>query len=176
MICHSSCAIRRRICGLLSSPTCPDSSGIHALGRRRRPSGRLERRAPSSPHREATPYHDAHAPLAGAGNLNELVECVGLRKPAAGLSGYEASWRDDPPWMLCRPAKTRAGFGERRVRLMVWEYGPHGDLWSMATAYGLAGCETADFVDFCELLEDGWCEWGAARLDSDMENVTIKMP
>ena len=26
----------------------------------------------------------------------------------------------------------------------------------MATAYGLAGCETADFVDFCELLEGGW--------------------
>ena len=45
----------------------------------------------------------------------------------------------------------------------------------MATVYGLAGCETADFVDFCELLEDGWCEWGAARLYVDMENAATRM-
>ena len=99
-----------------------------------------------------------------------------MSKPVAGLGGYEASWRDDLPWVLCRPAKVRAGLGERRVGLMVWEYGPYGDLWSMATAYGLAGCETVGFVDFCELLESDWCAWGAARLDADMENMTIRMP
>ena len=115
--------------------------------------------SPSS-HREAMPCPDAHAPLAGAGNLSKLVECVGLRKPAAGLGGYRASWRDDPPWMLCRPAKARAGLGERRVRLVVWKYGPYGDLWGMAIAYGLAGCETADFAVFCELLEGGGCVVG----------------
>ena len=53
----------------------------------------------------------AHAPLAGAGNLSELVECVGLHKPAAGLGGYEVSWRDDPPCVLCRHAKNRASLG-----------------------------------------------------------------
>ena len=88
VICHPSCAIRRRVCGLLSGPTCPDSPGIHALGRRRRPSGRPERRASSptigpleagrraptatsSPRREAAPCVDA------AGGLH--VVAIGLR-------------------------------------------------------------------------------------------------
>ena len=47
--------IRRRVCGLLSSPTCPDSSGIHALGRRSPPSGRLGRRAPVASPSDAVP-------------------------------------------------------------------------------------------------------------------------
>ena len=68
---------RCHVCGLLLNPTCPDSSGIHALGRRRRPSGRLERRAPV--------VADARPPVAG--NLSGPVGCVGLRKPVAGLGG-----------------------------------------------------------------------------------------
>ena len=34
----------------------------------------------------------AHAPLVGAGNLSELVECVGLRKPAALVSAGARPW------------------------------------------------------------------------------------
>ena len=80
---------------------------------------------PSSSHREATPYPDAHTPLVGAGNLSELVGRVGLSGPAAGLGWYEVSWRDDPPCVLCRHAKNRASLGELRVRL--WRYG----IWSV---------------------------------------------
>ena len=120
--------------------------------RRSPPSVGLECRAPTatpSPRREATPC--PVPPVVGAGNLREPVGCAGLSEPNAGLGGYEASWRDNPPWVLCRPAKARAGLGERRVRLMVWECGPYGDLWGMATAYGLAGCEIADLWIFVNL-------------------------
>ena len=111
MIRHPSCAIRRRVCGLLLNPTCPDSSGIHALGRRRRPSGGLERGAPvgAASRSDAMPCHGARLSAVGAGNLREPVGCVGLSEPNAGLGGPVPR-----PDMRHRAGSRRGEFTETR--------------------------------------------------------------
>ena len=81
MICHPSCAIRRRVCGLLSSPTCPSSPGIRAAG------ASLQVGLSAGPHCGVDAASRGDAMPTPPENLSELVGCVGLRKPAAGLYG-----------------------------------------------------------------------------------------
>lgn len=106
----------------------------------------------SSPHREAMPYPDAHAPLVGAVNLSKLAGCVDLSGPAAGLGGFDALSGHAVPRQQATqetlvPSKPMSGFLELggcmenpRKRMGTWPVcgsEAHGDLRSMATAYGL---------------------------------------
>ena len=137
--------IRRRVCGLLLNPTCPDSSGIYALGRRRRPSGRLERGAPLRRRRRVAKRRHALTPSTGCPSSQ-----------SQGVCGDRLA-----PGLRCRRRWSRRAHGQT---VAVWGYCPYGDprragsSQAWAAVHGLrgVGLRTLRFFVNCRRAADAY--------------------
>ena len=132
---------RCHVCGLLSSPTCPDSPGICALGRRRRPSGRLERGLPLRRRRRRV-----------AGRRRALTPSAGWPPSTQGICGTGLA-----PYLRNRPLVSAGAWSDCGGMGMwpVWGSEARGDLRGMGRGAWPAGCRIAGFAVFCELPEGG---------------------
>ena len=148
MICHPSCAIRLHVCRLLLNPTCLGSPGIRAAGARLQAGLNAGPTATPSPRREVTPCP------CPPGNLSELVGCVGLRKPAAGLYEIGVGFLE-LVYGVGDPLKT---YGEMR---QAWErrrrVGGHQAVWGAKIALKPGIWERwrpADFAFFWQFVQN----------------------
>ena len=157
MIRHPFCAIRRRACGLLPDPACPDSPGIRAAGAglRGRPDVGLQAR-PWARLKRAGGLPLRRRRRRVARRRRALTPSAGRPSSAQGVCGDRRM-----PGLRNRPRWSRRARGQTVV---VWGYCPYGDprrvgiCEAWAAVHGLrgVGLRTLRFFVDCRRAADAY--------------------